>query len=48
MSRTRHFEEDQVPAGAVAVFRERGYKWRSMPDLTALIGPLEGAEDRIR
>ncbi len=43
MSRTRNFEEDQVPAGAVAVFRERGYKGRSMLELTALVGSLEGA-----
>ncbi len=43
MSRTRNFEEDQVPAGAVAVFRERGYKGRGMLDLTVLIGSLAGA-----
>jgi hypothetical protein len=48
MSGIRNLDADQVPAGAVAVFRERGYKGRSMLDLTALIGSLEGAEDRIR
>jgi hypothetical protein len=41
MSRTRHFDADQVPAGAVAMFREHGFEGTSVPDLTALIGSLE-------
>jgi TetR/AcrR family transcriptional repressor of nem operon len=38
MTRTRSFDEDQVLAGAVAMFRERGYDRTSVPDLTAKLG----------
>lgn len=38
MARTRNFDEGQVLAGAVAMFRERGYEGTSVPDLTAKLG----------
>ena len=38
MGRPRSFDAEEVLAGAVAMFRERGYEGTSVPELTAQLG----------